>query len=89
MDDKYLKLLNREILGCINVKVIYCTYFIKYDDNSNRHEYIIFSDNLRKLNINQYLDNRDKYGYLTFATTKEEFDKEKENLINYFPRDII
>jgi hypothetical protein len=79
----YFKLLRREICGIIQVKVIHCTYFIKneylshvsYDDKSGRHEYVIFSDVLRKNGIVQCLDNTEKYGYITFAETKEELDK--------------
>ena len=43
-----------------------------YDDNSYRYEYVIFSDLARKQNVAQYLDNREFYGYITFAETKED-----------------
>jgi hypothetical protein len=33
---------------------------------------------LRKQNIPQYIDNTDKYGYLTFAENKEEFEAEHD-----------
>jgi len=80
----YLKLLNRIISGCIDVKVVHCTYFIanhllfriNYDDKSARYEYVIFSDELRKHGIPQYLDNRQYYGFLTFADTEADFTKE-------------
>ena len=42
----------------------------------DRHEYVIFSENLRKAKIQQYLDNRNVYGRITFAETKDEFLKE-------------
>ena len=49
---------------------------ISYDDESYRYEYVIFSDTLRKLGIPQYLDNSIDYGFLTFADTKEDFEKQ-------------
>jgi len=80
----YLKLLNRCISGCIEVKVVHCTYFVAnhllfrviYDDKSARYEYVIFSDILRKRGVPQYLDNRQYYGFLTFADTEADFTKE-------------
>lgn len=82
--EMYLKLLNKEIKGVAEVKVIHCTYFINnsilnkiyYDDNTFRYEYVIFSDCLRKANIPQYLDNRMEYGYITFSETKEQYLEE-------------
>ena len=80
----YLKLYKREICDITSVKVVHCTYFVKnnlleeisYDDGSERHEYVIFSDVLRKKDIEQYLDNRMQYGFLTMLETKEDFEKE-------------
>jgi hypothetical protein len=80
----YYKLLYKEIKGVTAVKVIHCTYFINnnilkeiaYSDGSGRHEYVIFSDILRKKQIEQYLDNREEYGFLTFAETAEELAAE-------------
>lgn len=82
--ENYFKILNYELIGLNKVDVVHCTYFINnsilnnilYSDNTKRHEYVIFSDILRKKNINQYIDNRKKYGYLTFSETKEDLDKE-------------
>ena len=76
----YKQLYTREIRGCTKVPVIHCTYFIdasllhaiSYKDDTNRHEYVIFSDNLRKQGIPQFLDNCEEYGFLTFAETKED-----------------
>jgi len=80
----YLKLLNRILMGCIEVKVVHCTYFVAhhqlsnvcYDDKSARYEYVVFSDELRKKGIPQYLDNRYYYGFLTFTDTEADFTKE-------------
>ncbi len=68
------------IKGIIEVPVVHCAYFIHrdvldtmlYDDNSYRYEYVIFSDNARRKGIPQYLDTRQQYGRITFATTSEE-----------------
>ena len=80
--EKYMDLLHKRIIGIESVAVIHCTYFINkntlkdicYDDGSKRHEYVIFSDTLRKKNIKQYLANDKFYGILTWHL-------EKKNLI--------
>jgi len=91
--DNYMPILNKNISGLIDVKVVHCTYFINYnllkdityDDNTNRYEYVIFSDNLRNKNIPQYLDNREFYGFLNFENTLEEFDNNVKSFSQYFP----
>jgi len=83
----YYNILYKTMQGIFNVAVIHCTYFIAanilqdicYDDGSGRHEYVIFSDTLRKKNIQQYIDNRYDYGTLTFAITHDEFLQEKNH----------
>ncbi|MDF2523578.1 MAG: hypothetical protein K0R31_1219 [Clostridiales bacterium] len=77
----YFEVLYQTIKGLIAVEVIHCTYlirndvldFVSYDDKSGRHEYVIFSDTLRKSGIPQYIDNRHNYGKLTFCNTAEDF----------------
>lgn len=72
---------NQEIKGILQVPVVHCGYlirheclpFVTYDDNSYRYEYVIFSDIARKNNVTQYLDNRQVYGYITFAENEKEF----------------
>ncbi len=79
--ESYYKIRNREITGIFPVKVCHCTYFISnkflnkvsYDDNTYRYEYVIFSDVLRKNNIDQYIDNRNFYGFLDFNTNEIDF----------------
>jgi hypothetical protein len=64
------------------VELIHCTYlirnevldYVKYNDGSGRHEYVIFSEALRKAGIPQYVDNRNYYGKLTFCDTEEDFN---------------
>lgn len=76
----YYMILKQEIRGLIEVPVVHCTYLIRsevlknicYDDESYRYEYVIFSDCARKCGIPQYIDNRDIYGRITMAETKEE-----------------
>jgi hypothetical protein len=83
--DIYLKLLNQEIKGIIEVPVIHCTYlikneyleYVKYDDLSGRFEYVIFSDSLRKSAIPQYLDTRKCYGVVTFSSSIEEIESNR------------
>jgi GR25 family glycosyltransferase involved in LPS biosynthesis/glycosyltransferase involved in cell wall biosynthesis len=73
--DQYYWILSRQVRGVVEVPVIHCTYLIRadvipeltYQDGTDRHEYVVFSDSARKARIPQYLDNRQLYGYLTFA----------------------
>ncbi len=80
----YDSLWSQEIKGLVEVPVIHCTYLIRYefldklsyDDESYRYEYVIFSDSARKKKIPQYLDNRDMYGYISFAENKQQLHNE-------------
>lgn len=80
----HASIMNSQVKGLIELPVVHCTYLIRhdvldkivYDDGSGRYEYVIFSDNLRKKNIPQYIDNRKLYGRITFANTEEELQKE-------------
>ncbi|SEE66419.1 Glycosyl transferase family 2 [Rhizobiales bacterium GAS191] len=73
--DQYLWVLARQVLGVVEVPVVHCTYLVRadvisvltYEDESDRHEYVVFSDSARKAGIPQYLDNRQVYGYITFG----------------------
>lgn len=79
--EAYFDIFNQKIKGLIEVEVIHCTYLVRnevldhatYIDGSNRYDYVIFSDTLRKAGIPQYIDNRRTYGTLTFCDTEEEF----------------
>ena len=61
--------------GVFDVDCIHCTYLIKreyikkltYLEESDRWEYMVFSDSARKARVNQYLDNRKIYGILTLT----------------------
>jgi hypothetical protein len=71
----YHVLLHRRIRGVIEVPVVHCTYLVQaesierltYQDQTDRYEYLIFSDMARTQGITQYLDNRSIYGYILFA----------------------
>jgi glycosyltransferase involved in cell wall biosynthesis/SAM-dependent methyltransferase len=73
--DQYYWILSRQVRGVVEVPVIHCTYLVRadvipeltYQDDTNRYEYVIFSDSARKASIPQYIDNRQLYGYITFA----------------------
>jgi hypothetical protein len=77
-------IFHRRIKGIFEVAVVHATYLIKneylryvnYDDGSGRYEYVIFSDVLRKAGIPQYIDTREVYGKMFFATNKNEYDYE-------------
>src|SRR5438477_601490 len=62
----YEPIRSRTLTGIMNVDVVHCTYMIGWDaydavsyaDGTHRHEYIVFSDALRKAGVAQYIDNR-------------------------------
>ena len=70
---EYYAILNGQVRGVLPVDLVHCTYLIHpgvlghidYKDGTEDYEYVIFSRNLRKSGIQQYLDNRKIYGYLT------------------------
>lgn len=73
----YYQLLHRVdgYRGIWDVDCVHCTYLIKrkylnkltYLEDSDRWEYMVFSESARKARINQYLDNRKIYGILTLT----------------------
>ena len=74
-NDEYEPIRSRRVRGLIQCDVVHCTYLVRSDilpsvryvDGSARFEYVVFSDNARKLGIPQYLDNREVYGYLSLT----------------------
>jgi len=76
----YDLILNRQIVGLIQVPLVHCTYFVRhsalrhvrYRDGSRRYEFVVMSDALRKAGVPQYLDNRHVYGYISFADVTQE-----------------
>ena len=78
-DMRYYQVLKQEITGHIICDVVHCTYLIRRDvfediryiDGTDDYEYVIFSRVLRALNIPQYLDNTEIYGWLS---TRENLD---------------
>ena len=85
--ENYMKLLHKQMKGIYPVEVIHCTYFINndtlkdinYNDGSKRHEYVVFSDVLRKKNIKQYLLNENFYGMLTWHLDENELKKDLQD----------
>ena len=74
-EDIYYKILNQEVKGLIECMCVHCTYLIKreylselnYLEQSDRWEYMVFSNSARDKRITQYLDNRTIYGVLTLS----------------------
>jgi hypothetical protein len=74
-EDVYYKILNQEVKGIIECMCVHCTYLIKreylselnYLEQSDRWEYMVFSNSARDKGIPQYLDNRTIYGVLTLS----------------------
>jgi hypothetical protein len=73
----YYQLLHRVdgLRGLHDVDCVHCTYLIKrkyvdklsYLEDSDRYEYMVFSESARKARVDQYLDNRKIYGILTLT----------------------
>ena len=71
--EEYFALLNGAVRGVWPIDLVHCTYLIHpgvlghiaYHDGTEDYEYVIFSRRLRNAGIEQYLDNRKIYGYLT------------------------
>ena len=74
-EDLYYKILNQEVKGLIECMCVHCTYLIKreylselnYLEQSDRWEYMVFSNSARNKGITQYIDNRTIYGVLTLS----------------------
>jgi hypothetical protein len=81
--ERYWQILKREVKGIIEVPVVngvYCIQYchlpeLSYCDESNRYDYVIFSDTARKKDIHQYLDNQADYGIISFAQNMNEISK--------------
>lgn len=71
--DEYYWYLHQRVRGLCQLPVVHCTYLVRsdviprlsYEDDSGRHEYVVFSESARKNGVPQYLDSREVYGYLT------------------------
>lgn len=82
----YEELASRKRKELAPVPLVEEVYFIrndvidqmKYTDETDRNEFIIFAENARNKNIQQYIDTRELYGYKTYTSTKEQFDAIKE-----------
>ena len=72
--------LEPRVRGVVEVPVVHCTYLVRvdvipkltYEDETGRHEYVVFSDSARKAHP-QYLDNRQVYGYITFGKDDDHY----------------
>lgn len=82
--DQYWQVLHQKVRGIIEMPVVHATYLLRadaaaklrYQDGTERHEYVIVSHSARTQGIRQYLDNREIYGYITFsAPDKSEEQK--------------
>ena len=77
--DQYWQILHQKVRGIIEMPVVHATYLLRadvaavlrYQDDSERHEYVIVCDSARTQGIRQYLDNREVYGYITFSSPDE------------------
>jgi FkbM family methyltransferase len=81
--EQYQWILQGRVRGVFEVPVVHCTYLVRADviprlrylDSSDRYEFVVFSESARKAGIQQYIDNRQVYGYITFQA---ESDAAKE-----------
>lgn len=69
-DPKFADIRDRRQLGTFKVDVVHNAYLIQtryvdkltYDDESNRHEFVIFCDSARKNGVDQYICNERDFG---------------------------
>lgn len=69
----YITIWNSDVRGLILCDVVHCTYLIRKDvypvvrymDETDDYEYVIFSRALRQVGVPQYLDNTELYGWLS------------------------
>lgn len=89
----YMQILKREILGTFEVPVVHCTYLIKgeyldklnYIDNTQHHEFVIFSRFARNNKVGQYICNKSKYGECVhFYDENISLEGEKMKLHDYY-----
>jgi hypothetical protein len=93
--DLYYKVLYREVKGLIECPCVHCTYLIKkeylsklkYLDDTERYEYMVFSKSAMANGIKQYLDNRQVYGVLTLTENVEASKWWYNNLIDIKTQD--
>jgi Glycosyl transferases group 1 len=78
--DVYSQIAKRQIKGIFNVPVVNgcylidrdCLKYVAYDDGSGRHDYVVFSDTLRRNRVPQYIDNTFNYGIMSSYGDKTE-----------------
>lgn len=69
--DQYTWILNRWVRGVLEVPAVNSVCLVRSDmlsnlswvDDTARHEYVVFSESVRKREVPMYLDNRQIYGY--------------------------
>jgi glycosyltransferase involved in cell wall biosynthesis len=87
-DERYYTVWKQDVMGLIMCDVIHCTYllrkdvlpYVQYLDDTEDYEYVIFSRNLRKQGIPQFLDNTEVGGYLTLHENVEAVTKAMREL---------
>lgn len=69
---EYYDIISKKTVGTFKVPVVHCTYLIKnevldqltYIDDTNHHEFVIFSRSARKNKIDQFICNEEDFGHL-------------------------
>jgi hypothetical protein len=85
-DPAYYKIFSKSKKGTFKVPVVHCTYLIdskyidklNYVDRTNHHEFIIFSKNARKNNVDQYICNEKIFGTLLKFNGQVTLEEEKK-----------
>lgn len=87
-DPRYYGILAQKVKGLILCDVVHCTYLVRADvfpftdyiDGTDDYEYVIFSRTLRAAGIEQYLDNREVFGYLSLDEDLDAIQKAMKTL---------
>lgn len=91
----YLKILNGTMAGTFKVPVVHCTYLInsayvdklRYIDDTNDYEFVVFSRSARENSVDQYICNEKEFGTLVHFYNNVSLEEEKQLLEKYFTAD--
>ena len=88
----YVKIHQHVLTGTFKVPVVHCTYLIKADcidklnyiDDTNDYEFVIFSRNARKNQVDQYICNEQNFGVLLHFYEDLTLAAEKEKMQAFY-----
>lgn len=90
-DPFYYKLLLRQVRGTLTAPVVHCTYLIdarcipklSYVDDSDKYEFLIFSESARNNGVQQWICNEEEFGVQWHHTDNLTREQEKEGFSQF------